>query len=53
MKEIEIEGVRGLGSSRVVRENGGIVKSYKVLVLRFIIVIAIRIGVIKFRCYMC
>ena len=52
-KEIEIEGVRGLGISRVVKENMGIVKSYMVLVLRFIIGIVIRSGVINFRCYMC
>ena len=41
------------GRCMVVRENEGIVKNYRDLVLRFIIVIVIKCGVIKIRCYMC
>ena len=52
-KEIDIEVVRVLGRSMIVRENEGIVKNYRDLVLRFIIVIVIKCGVIKIRCYMC
>ena len=47
------QGVIGLGRSRVVRENWGIVKSYRFSFLRFINILVITCWVIKFGCYMC
>ena len=38
-KEIEIKGIGDLVNFRVVKENGCIINSYRVLVLSFIIVI--------------
>ena len=48
--------IRGNGEEErcmVVRENEGIVKNYRDLVLRFIIVIVTKCVVIKIRYYMC